>query len=520
MENISEASEVRDLGSKALRSGSFFVSSKVISAGITLLLLVFLARYLKPADYGIYSIVVALYMLLGMGGNFGMGTALRKKLSERNVGIERKRELIANGLAIAGAISLAIMIIGIALSNVLAIDVYHNATMYYPIIVAAVCVFLSVLFNLSVAALVGLGSTRHSSIGNIVYAVSQAVLVIGLVLLGYGVLGAMLGLALSLAIGLIYCMAGIFRFTGILAPKFKRSVSREMLGFSLPVVTSNIAISGTTSLAILLLGVFATSAVVGSYGAAYRLGRFFELLMTSMTFIILPAFSYTLSSKAIGKRIGSVYSNSIYYAFMALLPILAYAVSTTKPLTGLLFGSAYVGAPFYFAFISIGTVISLIGSFAGVLIIGNGDTRRFMKYQLAVVIVEVVLLAVLVPYAKVLGALVAVFAVGPIIMDVLYIKALKNQFSIGIEWKRLGKLALSSLMLFVVLFAITMALHYSRISVITNIIAALLLYPPMLAVTHSIEKRNIDFVSESMSKIRQMKKLSSFAVAYFRLFVE
>ena len=34
----------------------------------------------------------------------------------------------------------------------------------YPIIVAAVCVLLSVLFNLSVAVLVGLGSTRHSSI--------------------------------------------------------------------------------------------------------------------------------------------------------------------------------------------------------------------------------------------------------------------------------------------------------------------------------------------------------------------
>ena len=83
MEYQEGTSEVRELGSKALRSGSFFISSKIISAVVTLLLLVFLARYLKPVDYGIYTIVIALYTLLGMGGNFGMGTALRKKLSEK-----------------------------------------------------------------------------------------------------------------------------------------------------------------------------------------------------------------------------------------------------------------------------------------------------------------------------------------------------------------------------------------------------------------------------------------------------
>ena len=264
---------------------------------------------------------------------------------------------------------------------------------------------------------------------------------------------------------------------------------------------------------------FATTAVVGSYGAAYRLGRFFELLMTSMTFVILPAFSYTLTNESISKRIASIYNNSIFYAFAFLLPILAYAVATTKPLTRLLFGSAYIGAPFYFAFISVGTVIGLIGSFAGQLIIGNGDTRRFMKYQLVVVLAEVILLAILVPYEKVAGALIAVFAVGPILMDALYIKALNSQFSIRMEWKRLGRLVLSALMLFAVLFAVTMAMNYSRIAVLANIAIALLLYPPMLAVTGAIEKRNLDFIGESMSKIRQLRRPASLAIRYIGFFV-
>ena len=519
MEHNDGTAEVRELGSKALRSGSFFVSSKIIGAVVTLLLLVFLARFLKPVDYGIYTIVIALYTLLGMGGNFGMGTALRKKLSEKEVSKERKKELVSNGFAIAGIISLAIMLIGIAISGFLATAIYHNSSMYYPIIIAAICVLLSVLFNLSVAVLVGLGSTRHSSIANIVYAVSQAIFVVALVLLGYGVLGAVAGLAISLLIGFIYAILHIYGSIGAFVPKFKNAISKELASFSIPVVTSNIAISGTTSLAILLLGVFATTAVVGSYGAAYKLGRFFELLMTSMTFVILPAFSYTLTNESISKKIAGIYNNSIYYAFVFLLPILAYAVATTKPLTRLLFGSAYVGAPLYFAFISVGTVIGLIGSFAGQLIIGNGDTKRFMKYQLAVVLVEVVLLAVLVPYEKVAGALIAVFAVGPILMDALYIKALRSQFSIRMEWKRLGRLVLSTLMLFAVLFAVTMAMHYSRIAVLANIIIGLLLYPPMLAATGAMEKRNLDFIAESMSKIRQLRKPASVAIRYIGFFI-
>ena len=104
-------------------------------------------------------------------------------------------------------------------------------------------------------------------------------------------------------------------------------------------------------------------------------------------------------------------------------------------------------------------------------------------------------------------------------MDLLYIKALRSQFSIRMEWKRLGKLVLSAIMLFIVLFALTIAMHYSRAAVLVNIIVALLLYPPMLAVTKAIEKRNLDFIAESMSKIRQLKRPASIAIRYIGFFI-
>ncbi len=510
---------MRELGSSTLKSGSFFVSSKAISALITLAILVFLARFLKPADFGLYSIVYALYALLGMGGNFGMGTALRKKLAERNTELSRKRNIIGNGFFIAGAVSGIIALIGIAISGVLANSVYHSPALLYPIIVASISVFLTVLFNLSVAVLVGLRASKHSSLANIVYSISQLVLVLGLVLLGYGIFGAMLGLALSLAIGFVYAFAMIIRRLEYRISGPIKSVIKELTGFSIPVVTSNIAISGTMSLAILLLGVFTTASIVGSYSAAYRLGRFFELIMTSMTFVLLPAFSYALSSTELSKKLGSAYSNSIYYSFLVIMPLLAFGIAAAKPITRLLFGSLYSGAPLYFAIIAAGTSVSIIGNFAATLIIGNGDTKRFMRYQLAVVIVELALMLALIPFIKVTGALLSLFIISPIVLDALYLHALKKQFSIKVAWGRICRLVAASAMLGAILFAINIALNFRLLSILASAVAALILFPPMLVSFRAISRNEIGFLKETADRIRIIKRPVLALLKYFSVFL-
>ena len=94
----------------------------------------------------------------------------------------------------------------------------------------------------------------------------------------------------------------------------------------------------------------------------------------------------------------SIYNNSIYYAALILAPVIAYLSATSIPLIRLLFSKAYPIAPMYFSFIAIGTAIGLLGSYAGTLIIGYGDTRKFMKYQIIGVVVELALLLALTPF--------------------------------------------------------------------------------------------------------------------------
>ncbi len=520
LDENTEGDEAEELGASVARGGSIFVSSKIITSIITAVLLIFLTRFLKPADYGTYTIVVAFSTILGMGGNFGIGTALRKKIPEFRHGSERVLEIINNGYFVALVVALAITLIGIAASGNVAVGIYHNPGMTVPLIVASTTVLLTVLFNVTIAALVGLGRIRDAAFSNIIYGVSQAAVVMLLVILGYGILGAVLGIAISLVIGSAVSIVYLERAVLYRVMKPRIDGIRELTAFSSPLIVSNISVVGTTSLAIAVLGAFASASLVGSYGAAFKLGRLIEVLLTSTTFVLLPAFASAFKNEHLSKRIEGIFNNSIYYMLLLLLPLVAYLISIARPLTHLMFSSAYAGAPLYFSVIIIGLTIGTIGSFAGTLIISFGDTKKFMAYQGAAVIAEVAAMSVLIPYIKVFGALIALFVAGPLILDVLYIKALSTQFSITQKWKSLARITVPAVMTFAVMFLISYALHYSKITMIVNLAALVLIYPPLVAFSRGVNARNIKFLRIVSKRSGRLKIVLDVLIRYTELFAK
>jgi len=307
-------------------------------------------------------------MLLNVGSNFGIGTAFRKMLPQ--VRIEDKTALhkvIANGYFIALALGVVIAIAGYLLSSYLAVNVYHDASITILLQIAAAAELLAVVYNLTVAALTGLGRVKLATISNVTYgAVSLAATVV-LVYYGYGVLGALIGLIIAYILAALAGLAGLWKEIGFRIAKIERREIKNLSGFSAPVVASHLAQFGVQNFAVLFLGAIAITTVVGNYGAAYKLARIVELAITDLTFILLPAYAMTLSKESTSHRIGNIYNNSIYYTSLILTPIIAYAVATAIPLTNIFLGGSYAAAPFYFAVMIAGMTLSLIGVYAGTL---------------------------------------------------------------------------------------------------------------------------------------------------------
>ncbi|MGC8670148.1 MAG: oligosaccharide flippase family protein [Candidatus Micrarchaeia archaeon] len=506
-----------DFGTGAAKNGIIFTSSKIISSIMNLALLIFLARFLQPSDFGLYALVVAFSLTLHASGAFGMGTALRRRLPQLN---SKKAifSFISNAFSLSLSITVAIVIFGICISGVLAIYIYHNPSITLPLEIGAIAVLFSVLYNLSIAVLTGIGRIHALSYSVLAYSIVQLFVSIILVEMGFGVMGAILGMLVGLISGFLIAFSFILKNIGFELVKPRLNIMKKLGKFSTPLVISNLSVNGSKSFAVLVLGVFASSFIVGEYNAAFRLGNFAEVIINSLAFMLLPEFSKALVHEKFSQKLSSIFNNSLYYTLLIMLPIIVYLISVAKPLILLFFSSEYYIAPTYFIVIIIGITLGIIGAYGSNIIIGFGDTKRTTKYQLTVILVELFLIVVLTPYLKAYGILIGMFIVGPLMLDIIYMLALKKSFKISLKYKQLSALVLSALILTVILFIPTFILHGKKL-ILINAILALVFYPIIVGLLHVVRKSNLEFISAVGQRIRISRILGPF-IRYTSFFVK
>lgn len=511
-----EKSSARNLGIKAAKGTAIYTVGNIIGSLAILLLLIILARLLSPSDFGFYAIAIAFYNILS--GHFVFGTVMRKDIPQAEDDKNRVAALVSNGYVASLVIALAVSIVAMIFSNFIAVSIYHNAALSGSLQLASALVFLYALFNLTLATLIAVDKVKEGTAIYLMYAFIQLFASVFLVVEGYGVFGAIVGLGIGLVIPSFVGMYYLFRhIRGKLVMPDKKTM-RHMIDFSMPVLASNVATYVPPNLAILLLGVYSTSIIVGNYNAAFRFGSFVSVILVSISFVLLPAFAKAFSDKKISSKIGGIYNSSVYYTLLLLLPVLVYVVSVSYPLMYLLFSSTYTLAPFYFAVIALGSAVGIISTYAGNLIVGYGDTKRFMYYQLLAVGIQVVLLFALIPSFGANGALLALFVISQVLIDILFMYALRKQFSFDQKFGQILRLAVPSVILMVLLYYATVFLHNSKWSLVTNLVAVIVLFPPLVAIFGGVNRENLAFINDIAKGLR-MGAVAKYLTGYTEMFM-
>ncbi|MGC8495830.1 MAG: oligosaccharide flippase family protein [Candidatus Micrarchaeia archaeon] len=508
--------EITEFGSDTAKGSVMFTISKVISSVSVFLMLIILARLLKPVDFGLYALAVAFSTTLHAGGNFGMATALRKKLPEHGSSGEIFK-MLSNAYAFSLIVTILIISIGVGISGFLANYAYNNPSLVLPLELGAIMILFSVLFNLTISVLTGINVVKGSSYSVIVYSLVQLAASSLLVLYGYGIVGAIVGSMLGLFFGFLLAAIMTVRKIGFKPVKPEWKGMKELSRFSIPLVASGISVNGSKSFAVLVLGLFASATIVGEYNAAFRVGSFAEVIITSLAFVLLPAFSKAFSSESLNKRVSAIFDNSLYYTILFMLPFVIYTISVSKPLMYLFFTSTYAETPLYFDFIIGGILLGIVGSYGSNLVIGYGDTKRTTKYQVSTVLVELAALIALTPFFKAYGVLLSIFVIGPVLMDIIYAKALKRSFGVTIGLRRILLLLFASLIVAVFLFGAAYFIHGKKI-ILINAAIAIIAYPPLVALLGGIKKRNIEFIRK-VAKKTGMSIIMGPILSYASIFV-
>ncbi len=491
---------MQDFGINAAKSTMQYTLSKLYASLMSFILILFLARYLGVNDFGLYTVLFSFYVILGIAGSFGIGTAFRNKLGDKKI----FNEILVTGYSLAIIFGVAVSIIGILLSSYMA-SLYPAALALHPNLASlfeltSLIVLIFVLNNITLSALVAINKTKHASIVNIVFSSVQIASIVILVLLGYNVFGAMLGMLIGILAGFCIGIVSLFSQTKLKWVLPNMQAVKNLMLYSFPVMVSNIAVLGVSSFSVIYLGTYVTPFILGNYSASFRIARIVETLILSTTFVIVPVLSNIFRSNDIKHKLNSIFNSALYYMLLFLIPFLVYAISSATPISRLLFSHQYLLAHSYLQIMLLGFGLFSVTNFSTALLVSHGDTKSFMLYQLALVFIEFMLLFLITPLFKTMGVLVLLFFIMPIVSNVVFLKVLSDRFSVKIE-RRIILMIVPSIILFGVLYLLSFAMHNSYYVLVANLALTIVLYPILLVKFKLLTQKNIDFMRQLQSKL-------------------
>jgi O-antigen/teichoic acid export membrane protein len=200
------------------------VMSNVVLAVGTIIL----TRLLSPEEYGLYSVVLIPSVMMNLFRDWGMNSALTKYVAQyKMIGNEQDlHETIAAGLAFELSTGFILSLFLVSSSGFIA-SILNRPESAPLISIVAVATFSGSLLTAAQSSFVGFERMKLNSLTLICQGVVKGLLSPLLVLLGFGVLGAVLGYVVSfLATGIVGLVALYFLFLrklNIAKPGFRQT---------------------------------------------------------------------------------------------------------------------------------------------------------------------------------------------------------------------------------------------------------------------------------------------------------
>ncbi|MGB9372348.1 MAG: oligosaccharide flippase family protein [Halobacteriota archaeon] len=291
-----------------------------------IILLPILTKTLPITSYGSWALIAATISLLPMIASLGLRQTVIRFLAAS----KDKHEIQEAFYSLVFVVFVAALVVSgpfFILAHTIAASLFNNdvaTALIFPLNIFFACLNVFILHFF----LVFQQAKKYSAL-TFLEAYAQVALVALFVLLGYGLLGAVIGLLLEQLFVFFLTMYLILVQIGFAIPKFART--REYLAFGLPLMPGDVSFWIANSSDRYLIGIFLGVAAVGYYSPAYALGATIALISDALT-LLLPAVLAKHYDEDRVEDVRTIMKYSLkYYAGIAI-PC-AFAVSVlSKPL--------------------------------------------------------------------------------------------------------------------------------------------------------------------------------------------
>ena len=521
---MSKATEMAKVSAK----GGFnvlwgLVFSTIISAIGTIII----AIILGPENYGLYSVALTAPNLISMFRDWGITTAMIKYSaqykSENNLsGI---KNVLVSGLLFEIVMGLSLAIVSFVLSGFLA-STLHRPTIVPLIQIASFSVLTGALVATSTAAFTGMETMHLNSVMLIVQSTFKTILIVGLVLLGLGTVGAITGFTLAV---LVAGLTGVLLMWTMYRALPKASdgklqlfgTIKTMLTYGLPVSIGIIITGFLTVFYSYVLAYYVTNnAIIGNYNVANNfvvLITFFSLPVTTM---LLPAFS-KLDAKKDPEVLKNIFQYSVKYASLIVVPVSAMVIALAQPAIGTIFQNRYVYAPLFLALLAITYLYTALGNLSiSNLIIGQGYTKFSLRLTILSAAIGFPMSFVLISQFGVLGLIVSTLTVG---LPSLFIslRFIKTHFDVSIDWVSSARIVLSSAIAAVLTYFIVSQLAFINVlSLIIGVIVFVLIFIFSAVVTRTINSVDLINLREIVNALGPLRRILHYVLNLIEKFMK
>ena len=390
----------------------------MLSLGISFGVQVLIVRYLSKSDFGAFAYALSLALFLSTLTRLGLDRAVTRFIpifEERGEYDKLAGTLIFCG-AVVGGFGVLVLLALYVLAGPLGVSPLPGGEARTVLLVLVVLAPLDALNDL----LVGLFAvfSRPKAIFFRRYLLTSGLrLVVAGVLIATGseVVVLAVGYVLAEAIGVLIALLlfiHIVRADGLL-PKLRRVVprvpAREILGFTLPLLTTDLVYAVMILSDVVILGHYAGADAVAALRAIQPVAQLNQIVFASFIFLFTPTIARLFAREERGK-IEDVYWHTAGWITLLSSPVFLLTFSLAAPLTALLFGARYSDSALLLAILSLGYYAQSALGFNGTTLMVFGRIGVLIGLNCIAVTVNVAANLIAIPAFGPVGAATATTA--------------------------------------------------------------------------------------------------------------
>ena len=328
-----------ELARRVAKNTFYNVSALIIGNVSGLFLTIFLARILKPEQFGIYSLALSIAMLatslssLGIDGAVVRYTAYYVGIND----IESVRGCLRHLMKIRVILSIIVSSSLIILSKALA-EFFGDSRLTIPFVISGFITLFYSLMGFFDSFFKGLQRFEYSFLKQIVYEASRWVFVIPLATM-YLAVGALTGFSIASAVAFtVLFIIFVLRYIHFVKGSYKRVTGRvnAFIGYMTIAGLSGLIYAYVDTV---MIGYLLNTVDVGYYKAAYTIVFAVIGLISSMSNVLLPTFTQ-MSKKDIILSLGRINRYVSVLAFPMALSITYLA----KEIISFVYGKDFIPA--------------------------------------------------------------------------------------------------------------------------------------------------------------------------------